>query len=344
MPPISADSAIPSDFQCFLVTKDAEGKTQGTVERRPIEDLPPGQVTIRVGYSSLNYKDALSASGNPGVTKKYPHVPGIDAAGVVIASQSDRFRVGDDVIVSGYDLGCNHWGGYAQYIRVPADWPVGLPAGLSLRESMILGTAGFTAAQCVAALHERGVLPASGDVVVSGATGGVGSLAVALLSKLGYSVVAVSGKPAAQQFLGKLGARQVIGRAEVDDRSPKPLLPGRWAGAVDTVGGNTLATILRSLHLNGCVAACGLVGGAELPLTVFPFILRAVSLVGIDSAWRSHDERVAIWSRLAGSWKPAGLETLAKEIELAQLDRWIAEILAGRRDGTGRRAFARLRF
>ena len=317
-------------FSCYVVSKDAAGKASGRVEERPIDDFPPGEVTIRVRYSSLNYKDALSATGNPGVTKKYPHVPGIDAAGVVMASQTDRFRVGDEVIVTGYELGSTAWGGYSQVIRVPADWPVALPAGMTLRESMILGTAGFTAAQCVQALHAHSVLPGGGDVVVTGATGGVGSVAVALLAKLGYSVVGVSGKAAAHDFLRGLGAREVIGRGDVDDRSTKPLLPGRWAGAVDTVGGNTLATIIRSLHPSGCVTACGLVGGAELPLSVFPFILRAVSLVGIDSAWRTHDERVAIWNRLASSWKPAELESLVKEIELADLDRWIAEILAGR--------------
>ena len=317
-------------FACYVVTRDADGKSTARVEKRPLADFPAGDVTIRVRYSSLNYKDALSATGNPGVTKKYPHVPGIDAAGVVIASSSDRWRVGDEVIVTGYELGANHWGGYAQVIRVPADWPVPLPAGLTLRESMILGTAGFTAAQCVQTLHQHGVLPGGGDVVVTGATGGVGSLAVGLLAKLGYRVVAASGKATAAEFLGRLGASEVIPRSAVDDRSTKPLLPARWAGAVDTVGGNTLATVIRSLHLNGCVAACGLVGGADLPLTVFPFILRAVSLVGIDSAWRGHDERVAIWNRLAGSWRIAGLDTIARDIQLTDLDHWVSEILAGR--------------
>jgi acrylyl-CoA reductase (NADPH) len=319
-----------ADFLCYVVTKDAAGKASGKVERRPIDDLPPGEVTIRVRYSSLNYKDALSATGNPGVSKNYPHVPGIDAAGVVVASQSDRFRVGDDVIVTGYELGASRWGGYAQFVRVPADWIVALPPGLTLRESMILGTAGFTAAQCVAALHERGVLPANGDVVVTGASGGVGSLAVALLAQLGYSVVAVSGKPAAAEFLRVLGARDVISRGEVDDHSTRPLLSSRWAGAVDTVGGNTLATVLRSLKLNGCAAACGMVGGVEMPVTVFPFLLRGASLIGIDSAWRTHDERIGIWSRLASSWKLANLEAFAKEIELGELEPWIGEILAGR--------------
>jgi acrylyl-CoA reductase (NADPH) len=320
----------PTELACYVVKKDGTGPATGRIEWRPIGDLPAGDVLIRVRYSSLNYKDALSATGRPGVTKNYPHVPGIDAAGLVISSSSPRFKAGDQVIVTGFELGANHWGGYSQFIRVPADWPVPLPAGLSLRESMIFGTAGFTSAQCVAALELHGVRPDSGEIVVTGASGGVGTLAVAILAKLGYRVAAVSGKPAAADLLGRLGASEILLRDAMLDTSTKPLLPGRWAGAVDTVGGNTLATILRSLKPNGCATACGLVGGVELPLTVFPFILRAASLVGIDSAWRTHEERLTIWNRLARDWKPEGLEAIVHKIELSELDHWAGEILAGR--------------
>ncbi|HTU25680.1 MAG TPA: YhdH/YhfP family quinone oxidoreductase, partial [Pirellulales bacterium] len=284
-------STPPTEMACFVATRQPDGTTRGAVEWRPIGDLPPGDVLIRVAYSSLNYKDALSASGHPGITKHYPHVPGIDAAGHVIASNSDRIQVGQTVIVTGYELGATRWGGYAQFIRVPADWPIVLPARLSLRESMIYGTAGFTAAQCVAALRLHGVQPDKGEIVVTGASGGVGSLAVAILGRLGYHVVAVSGKPAAAELLGKLGVKEILTRDAVVDTSTKPLLSARWAGAVDTVGGATLATILRSLNPGACATACGLVGGVELPLTVYPFILRGVSLVGIDSAWPTTEVR-----------------------------------------------------
>jgi acrylyl-CoA reductase (NADPH) len=321
---------VPTELACYEATKNPDGTVTGAVRWRPLSDLPSGDILIRVNYSSINYKDAMSATGKPGVTKSYPHVPGIDAAGRVIASSSPRFRVGDPVIVTGYELGANHWGGYSQFIRVPAEWPVPLPTALSLRESMIYGTAGFTAAQCAGALLAHGVRPADGEIVVTGASGGVGSLAVAILARLGYRVAAVSGKPAAAELLGKLGAHQTLPRDAVLDTSSRPLLAGSWAGAVDTVGGLTLATIIRSLKPNGCATACGLVGGAELPLTVFPFILRAASLVGIDSAWRTQQERETIWNHLAGDWKPDGLERLAHEIELADLDHWIGEILAGR--------------
>lgn len=221
---------IPTELACYVATKNPDGTTTGAIQWRPLSDLPAGNILIRVRYSSLNYKDAMSATGQPGVTKHYPHVPGINAAGLVIASSSPRFRVGDQVIVTGYDLGANHWGGYSQFIRVPADWPVPLPIGLSLRESMILGTAGFTAAQSVAALLAHGVRPESGEVVVTGASGGVGSLAVAILARLGYRVAAVSGKPAAADLLRELGAHEILPRDAVLDTSSRPLLSGHGPG------------------------------------------------------------------------------------------------------------------
>jgi len=320
---------LPEAFRCLVVSETGERR----FETRPLQDLPPGEVLVRVAYSSLNYKDAMAASGNRGVVKKFPHVPGIDAAGVVAYSSSADWQVGDRVIVTGYELGSGRWGGFAEFIRVPADWVVRLPTGLSLRESMILGTAGFTAAQCVQALVRHRIAVDAGEIVVTGATGGVGSLAVSILARLGYQVAAVSGKAEAQQFLTGLGARQVIGRNEVRDASTKPLLPARWAGAVDTVGGETLATLLRSTSHRGCVTACGLVGGADLPLTVYPFILRGVTLAGIDSAMCPMPDRLEIWSHLASDWKPTTLDRIATEIELGELNSWIERILAGKVSG-----------
>jgi putative YhdH/YhfP family quinone oxidoreductase len=281
-------------------------------------------------YSSLNYKDALGATGHAGVVSHFPHVPGIDAAGIVVNDASGRFAIGDRVIVTGFDLGAGRWGAYAEYIRVPADWVVPLPAGLSLRESMILGTAGFTAAMCLNIILHHGIEPDDGEVVVTGASGGVGTLAIALFAQSGFKVVAISGKPAARPLLQRLGAIEVLPRSAVLDDSNKSLLKPRWAAAVDTVGGLTLASMLRSAKPRGCVAACGLVGGADVPITVFPFILRGVTLAGVDSAWYPATRRVTIWSKLAGPWKPKLLEELAVEVRLDELDTKIEAILAGR--------------
>jgi putative YhdH/YhfP family quinone oxidoreductase len=320
----------PNTFRCYLVTKDSAGKLSAAVARRPLDELPAGDVLVRVAYSSLNYKDALAATGHPGVNKVFPHVPGVDAAGVVAESGVYEWVEGDPVLVTGFDMGSNRWGGFAEYVRVPHDWIVPLPPGFSLRESMILGTAGFTAGLCVDALERHGVEPGSGEVVVTGASGGVGSVAVAILAKLGYQVVAETGKPAAHDYLKNLGAQRVIAREELDDRSDKPLLPGRWAGAIDTVGGSILATVLRSMKYNGCAAACGLTAGSDLPLSVFPFILRGVTLAGIDASRCPLPRRHEIWQRLAGPWKPAALERMAHLIDLEELPGKIDEILAGR--------------
>ena len=324
---------LPTDFRCLVVEKSADSTFTRSVARRTLADLPAGEVLIRASWSSLNYKDALSATGSPGVSKTFPHVPGIDVAGVVATSQSPAFQPGDQVLVTGFDLGTTRWGGWSDWVRVPADWVVRLPAGLTARESMALGTAGLTAALCVDALLRHDVRPGEGEVLVTGASGGVGSLSVAILAQLGFHVVAVSGKPEARERLLALGARQIIGRAEAIDPSQRPLLSARWAGSVDTVGGTTLATTLRATRPHGCVAACGLVGGAELPLTVHPFILRGVSLLGIDSAWCPAATRQAIWSRLASDWKPAALGELTREVELDGLEEPIAAILAGRLSG-----------
>jgi acrylyl-CoA reductase (NADPH) len=316
------------------VQKDASGRIVGQIARRPLAELPVGDVLVRVGYSSLNYKDALAATGHPGVNKVFPHVPGVDAAGCVAASGVYEFVEGDPVLVTGFDMGANRWGGYAEYVRVPQDWIVPLPAGLTLHQSMILGTAGFTAGLCVDALVKHDVRPDRGEVVVTGASGGVGSCAVALLAKLGYHVAAVTGKPQAHQYLKDLGAGEILSRDQVDDRSGKPLLSGRWAGAVDTVGGNILGTIVRATRHGGCVTACGLAAGNDLPLTVYPFILRGMTLSGTDAAWGPIPLRHEIWSRLAGPWKPDCLDCiLSRTVDLDHLAPEFSEILAGRVTG-----------
>lgn len=318
-------------FDALWVEEQADGTFRRAIVQRNVDDLPPGDLLIRVHYSSLNYKDALSASGARGVTRKYPHTPGIDAAGIVVESAVADFQPGDEVIVIGYDLGMNTPGGFGGYIRVPAQWAVLRPAGLTLRESMALGTAGFTAAQCVAALQQHGV--GAGEVLVTGATGGVGSIAVALLSKLGMTVVAATGKSEEAGYLHDLGAHTVITRAEVEDASGKPLLRERWAGVVDTVGGNILATALRATRYGGAVAACGNVASPVLELTVYPFILRGVKLLGIDSVNVPITERRALWERLAGEWKLDVLDRLAREVTLPDLNAEIDAILLGQQRG-----------
>ncbi len=316
-----------------LVVEAGEDKTYvRQIKKRAVDDLPEGDVLIRVSYSSLNYKDALSATGNRGVTRSYPHTPGIDAAGTVADSRVAAFKKGDPVLVTGYDLGMNTSGGFGGYVRVPAGWVVPLPEGLSLKESMIFGTAGFTAGMSVLFLTER-VKPEDGPVLVTGATGGVGSLSVAVLAKLGYSVAAVTGKTAEAAFLKGIGASQIVDRAEAADTSGRPLLKSQWAGVVDTVGGEILATAIKSTHPWGTVTCCGNVASPDLPLTVFPFILRGVRLIGIDSQNCPMDIRLKIWRNLAGAWKIKGLHDLCKEIGLGGLNDNIDLILEGRQKG-----------
>lgn len=320
-------------FQAMVVHETAEGQFLRRIEEMSLADLPQGDVLIRVHYSSLNYKDALSASGHKGVTRAYPHTPGIDAAGVVEESFDGRFRFGDRVLVTGYDLGTNTPGGFGQYIRVPAEWVVKLPRNLSLRESMIYGTAGVTAGLSVFKLQAHDVTPDQGEILVTGATGGVGSLAVGILAGDGYPVVAATGKLEATQFLLDLGAREVVHRDEVRDASGRPLLSGRWAGAVDTVGGEYLATALKSTRQGGAVTCCGLVASPDLPTTVYPFILRGVSLLGVDSQNCPMSMRLRVWQKLAGEWKLANLNDLAAECSLEGLEAEIERILQGKQRG-----------
>lgn len=322
-----------NSFKALVVNEREDGSFSRSVREWQTDDLPENDVLIEVHYSSLNYKDALSATGNKGVTKQFPHIPGIDAAGKVSASRDDRFSEGDPVIITGYDLGQNTFGGFGQYIRVPGDWIVPLPEHLSLRESMILGTAGFTASIGVHRLRHNNIQPENGTVLVTGATGGVGSTSVAILSKLGYEVTAATGKMEQANFLKKIGATSVIHRQEVQDESSKPLLSSRWAGVIDTVGGIMLNTALRQTKHNGTVACCGNVLGHELHTNVYPFILRGITLTGMDSGNCLMELRKNLWTHLSKDWKPKKLQELARECSLEELDKEIDRILGGQQVG-----------
>lgn len=316
-----------------LVAEKSEDAFVRSLKSRSTEDLPPGDVLVRVLYSSLNYKDALSATGSPGVTRKYPHTPGIDAAGIVEASDVGDITVGEAVLVTGYDLGSNTDGGFGQYIRVPGEWVVKLPEGFSLRQSMIYGTAGFTAGLSLDKLLQHGLKPEDGDILVTGATGGVGSMAVATLGKLGFAVVAATGKSDKHDFLLELGASQVISRSEVTQDAHRPLLRGRWAGVIDSVGGEMLGAATKSIRYNGAVACCGNVASPELNTTVFPFILRGATLYGIDSAHTEMARRNRIWQKLSDEWRPDNLDSIATERSLPQLSDEIDRILEGQQVG-----------
>jgi len=316
-----------------LVAEKKQNGMELSVKALNTRSLPGHDVLIRVHYSSLNYKDALSASGNPGVTKKYPHTPGIDAAGVIEKSEDPRFRAGQKVIVTSYDLGQNTPGGFGEYIRVPADWIVPLPDGLTLKESMIMGTAGFTAAYGIKKLIDNNIAPDSGEILVTGATGGVGSLAVAILSHLGYDAVAVTGKAGKHGYLKELGAKKALGRDDVTDVGPSAMLSSRWAGAVDTVGGEMLDAVIRQTAHNGVVACCGNILGGNLNTSIYPFILRGIALMGIDSGICLMKDRLEIWGKLAGEWKPGTLQNLYRECTIHELPDEIGKILKGGQTG-----------
>ncbi len=318
-------------YKAFVV-EEIDGKFVSSIKILNINDLPQGEVIVKVHYSSLNYKDALSATGNKGITKSYPHTPGIDAAGVVVESVSPLYNVGDEVIVTGYDLGMNTAGGFGEYIRVPAEWVVKLPAGLSLKEAMIIGTAGFTAAMSLSRLTEL-VKPDDGKIVVTGATGGVGSVALTLLAQNGYQTVAVSGKEAEYPFLKQLGASEIISREEFQRVEKRPMLSAQFAGGIDTVGGEALVNILKSLKPLGAVTTCGSVSSTQLNMTVFPFILRGISLIGISAQNYPTRLRAGLWLNLATKWKPDNLINLYNEITLENLPEAIQNILSGKLKG-----------
>lgn len=320
-------------YKAFLVEERPDGSITHSIRQLDFSELPEHDTLIRVHYSSLNYKDALSATGHKGVTRTYPHVPGIDAAGIVEETKATKFSAGDAVLVTGYDLGQNTPGGYAEYIRVPSDWVVPLPAGMTLKDSMILGTAGFTAAYGVHKLQLTGISPGDGPVLVTGATGGVGSLAVAILAQLNYRVLAATGKTGRASFLHGLGAHEVTDRDNITGHSSKPLLSSRWLAAIDTVGGSMLDNVLRQTSHNGTVACCGNVLGGELNTSIYPFILRGVSLMGIDSGNCLMPMRKTLWNRLANRWKPDSLHTIYHEILPEDLGSEIKKILRGDQAG-----------
>lgn len=294
-------------FPAYQISEDGDGFITALIEAEK-DQLPEGEVLIRVLHTSLNYKDVLSWNGHRGITKNYPHTPGIDAAGIVEESSNGSFSKGEEVIVTGYDLGMNTWGGFSQFIRVPSSWVVKKPSGLNLRETMIFGTAGFTAAQSILRMQENGVKPGDGPILVTGATGGVGSTAVVLLSHLGYEVAAATRDPKNHSYLESIGASRIVSSSDIIDESKRPLLKSQWAGVVETVGGPLLETAIRSTQRRGVVTFCGMIASPELNTTVFPFILRGLRLIGIDSAECPLPQKVSLWDKLAGSWKPAKLQ------------------------------------
>jgi acrylyl-CoA reductase (NADPH) len=316
-------------FRALVVDKTDDGVSV-SLDRWNESQLLPGEVTIRVEYSSVNFKDGLAARADGRVVRNYPLIPGIDLAGTVAASEDDRFRAGDAVLAHGYELGVSHHGGFAEVARVPAVWVVPLPDGLTTRQAMAIGTAGFTAAMSVVRLEHNGLRPDRGPVLVTGASGGVGSTAIAILAARGYQVTASTGSADAHEYLRLLGATEIVDRAETSAPSDRPLERGRWAGAVDAVGGDTLAHLLRTMHQGGSIAASGNTGGATLSTTVFPFILRGVNLLGIDSAQMPIEERIDLWQRLADDLRPPHLDdSITREITLADLPEALAAIHRG---------------
>jgi alcohol dehydrogenase len=320
------------NFKAFLTEETEEGFTSN-VKERSFEDLPDGDVLIKVAFSSLNYKDALSASGNKGVSRNYPHSPGIDAAGVVEQSSTSDFLKGDEVIVTGYDLGMNTSGGFSEYIRVPKEWIIKKPDNLSLEESMAYGTAGLTAGLCVRKILLSGLKPEDGEVFVTGATGGVGIIAVMLLAKLEFNVVAITGKDDQKDLLFSLGAKEVINRSEFEGEMKSPLTKPRWAGGVDAVGSDILSNLITATHQRAAIACCGMVGGVNLNTSIFPFILRGLSLLGIDSAETLIEVKKEIWNNFASDWKLEKINDQIKDVGLEELSSEIEKILKGKQVG-----------
>ncbi|MFT6658757.1 MDR family oxidoreductase [Maritalea sp.] len=316
-------------FNAMMVHKDDEGKTSAQIEQLELDQLPDGDVTIAVEYSTLNYKDGLCLGAGGGLVRNYPHVPGIDFAGTVEASNDERYKPGDKVVLTGWNVGESWWGGYAQKARVKADWLVPLPKGLSTKDAMAVGTAGLTAMLATMALEDHGLKPGRGPVLVTGAAGGVGSVATAILSNLGYEVAGVTGRPETADYLKSLGAITIVQREELNEITKRPLEKEMWAGCIDAVGGAMLARVLGQMQYGASVAAVGLAGGAQLPATVIPFLLRGVNLLGIDSVRRPYDDRVRAWQRVATDLPMDKLNSMIEPATLADLPALGKAILAG---------------
>jgi len=321
-------------FNALVVNKDEDtGKTSAAVEQISLDDLPEAEVTVAVDYSTVNYKDGLCIGPGGGLVRKYPHIPGIDFAGTVEASSDARYKAGDKVVLTGWRVGEAHWGGYSQKARVRADWLVPLPEGLTTRQAMAVGTAGFTAMLAVMALEDHGLQKDHGPVLVTGAAGGVGSVATAILANLGYEVAAVTGRPETADYLRSLGATQIVAREEINETVKRPLESETWAGCVDAVGGAMLARVLGQMKYGASVAAVGLAGGANLPATVVPFLLRGVNLLGIDSVMQPYDNRLRAWERIATDLPMDKLEAMIQSATLQDLPQLGADILKGQVKG-----------
>lgn len=321
-------------FNALVVNKDEDtGKTSAAVEELSLDDLPEAEVTVAVDYSTVNYKDGLCIGPGGGLVRKYPHIPGIDFAGTVEASSDARYKAGDKVVLTGWRVGEAHWGGYSQKARVRADWLVPLPEGLTTRQAMAVGTAGFTAMLAVMALEDHGLQKDHGPVLVTGAAGGVGSVATAILANLGYEVAAVTGRPDTADYLRSLGATQIVAREEINETVKRPLESETWAGCVDAVGGAMLARVLGQMKYGASVAAVGLAGGANLPATVVPFLLRGVNLLGIDSVMQPYDNRLRAWERIATDLPMDKLEAMIQPATLQDLPQLGADILKGQVKG-----------
>ncbi len=320
-------------FKALVVDKDAAGATHAAVRDLTLADLPAGEVLVAVAYSTVNYKDGLCMGSGGGMVRAYPHVPGIDFAGTVEASEDTRYKPGDKVVLTGWRVGESYWGGYAQKARVKADWLVPLPQGLTPRAAMAVGTAGLTAMLAVMALEAHGLKPGQGPVLVTGAAGGVGSVAVTILAHLGYEVAGVTGRPDTEAYLRGLGATQIVPRDQINETVKRPLESETWSGCIDAVGGPMLARVLGQLKYGASVAAVGLAGGAQLPASVIPFLLRGVNLLGIDSVLQPFANRQAAWARIATDLPQDKLESMVTMATLADLPRLGAEILAGQIKG-----------
>ena len=321
-------------FNALVVEKDEEsGKTSAGVQQISVDDLPHGEVLVAVEYSTVNYKDGLCIGPGGGLVRKYPHIPGIDFAGTVEASEDDRYKPGDKVVLTGWRVGEAHWGGYSQKARVKADWLVPLPEGLDSRQAMAVGTAGFTAMLAVMALEDHGLTTGHGPVLVTGAAGGVGSVATAILANLGHEVAAVTGRPETEEYLRGLGATQIVAREEINETTKRPLESENWAGCVDAVGGAMLARVLGQMKYGASVSAVGLAGGAGLPATVIPFLLRGVNLLGIDSVMQPYANRVRAWERIAKDLPMDKLEAMVQPAVLSDLPQLGRDILKGQVKG-----------